>query len=124
MLLLAVACSHPSSTGQAAPRGHIESLTITEIDQSGNFSNVYDMLAQLRARWLEPPRGTDAIHQKLGEIMVRLNDTEFGPVESLRGFYPARITAIRFFDSVSARERWGVDYPRGAIAITTRSMRQ
>jgi hypothetical protein len=121
-LLLALACSHPRGSGQAAPRSNSEVLTLDEMRGSGNFSNVYDMLAQLRFRWLQA-RGTDTINQKPGDVVVRLDDNEYGTVQSLRNLSPVGITSIRFVDPVSAAGRWGMGYAHGAILISTKPLR-
>jgi len=123
MTSLAMACSQPRSAGPVAPRPRIEMLTLSEIGDSGRFDNVYDMLAELRPRWLQQ-RATDTVNQKPGDVMVRLNETEYGTVESLRTLSTVRITSIQLFDSQSAVNRWGAAYAHGAIVITTRSMRQ
>jgi hypothetical protein len=121
MTLLAMAGSQPRNAGPAAPRPHIEMLTLSEIGGSGKFDNVYDMLAELRPGWLHP-RATDS--DKASDVIVRLDDREYGMVEGLRTLSTVRITSVQFFDSQSAMKRWGAAYAHGAILITTRSMRQ
>ena len=121
-LLAGAACSHPRTSGQGSPRTSNDVITVEEMRNGGNFSNVYDMIAQLRFRWLQA-RGTDTINQTPGDVVVRLDDNELGTVQSLRNLSPTGITSIRFVDPVSAAGRWGMGYAHGAILISTKPLR-
>jgi hypothetical protein len=116
-LALAPACSQPRRT-DGTLRSSADVITSSDI-RATSFTNVYDVIAQLRFRWLQA-RGTDTVNLQPGDVMVRLDDNELGTVQALRTLSPAGITSIRFVDPVSAGGRWGLGYAHGAIVISTR----
>lgn len=116
-LALASACSQPRRTDGAA-RSSADVITSQDI-RATSFTNVYDLIAQLRFRWLQA-RGTDTVNLQPGDVMVRIDDNELGTVQALRTLSPVGITSIRFVDPVSAGGRWGLGYAHGAIVISTR----
>jgi hypothetical protein len=120
VLVLAPACSKPPA-GQPAPRT-ADLITAEEIE-GASFTNVYDLIAQLRFRWLQS-RGPDSVNLQPGSVMVRMDDNELGSVQALRTLPPQGITSIRFVDPVSAAGRWGLGYAHGAIVISTRPERR
>jgi hypothetical protein len=120
-LLVAVAvtlsaCSTPRSPQTASPTTDV--ITEEEI-RAGSFTNVYDMVQQLRFRWLQA-RGTDSVNLQPGDVMVRVDDNELGTVQALRSMPTVGITSISFVDPVSSAGRWGLGYAHGAIVISTR----
>ena len=117
VLALASACSHPRSSDGMA-RSSTDVITAQDI-RATSFTNVYDLIAQMRFRWLQA-RGTDTVNLQPGNVMVRLDDNELGTVQALRNLSPVGITSIRFVDPVSAGGRWGLGYAHGAIVISTR----
>jgi hypothetical protein len=116
-LALGSACSQPHS-GSTAPRSSADVITSQDI-RATSFTNVYDLIAQLRFRWLQA-RGTDTVNLQPGNVMVRMDDSELGTVQALRTLSPVGITSISFVDPVSAGGRWGLGYAHGAIVISTR----
>lgn len=117
LLALAPACSQPRSA-RAASRASNEAITADDI-RAGSFTNVYDLIAQLRYRWLHA-RGADSINLQSGDVMVRMDNNEIGTVQVLRSMSPIGITSIYFVDGVSAAGRWGLGYAHGAVVISTR----
>lgn len=116
-LALGSTCSQPRS-GTTAARPNSDVITSQDI-RATSFTNVYDLVAQLRFRWLQA-RGTDTVNLQPGNVMVRLDDNELGTVQALRNLSPSGITSISFVDPVSAGGRWGLGYAHGAIVISTR----
>ena len=119
-LVLDSACSHPRS-GQAATRGRADVITAEEI-RAGSHTNVYELVATLRFRWLQA-RGPDTVNLKPGDVMVRVDDNELGTVQTLRTLSPVGITSIQFIDPIASAGRWGLGYAHGAIVISTRPQR-
>jgi hypothetical protein len=115
-LVVASACSHPAS-GRTGARSS-DAITAADIRKSA-ATNVYDIIAQLRYRWLQS-RGPDSINMRSGDVMVRLDDSEIGTVQALRNLAPTGISSIQFVDGVSAAGRWGLGYAHGAVVISTR----
>ncbi|MDB4883265.1 MAG: hypothetical protein JWL95_2031 [Gemmatimonadetes bacterium] len=99
-------------------RGGADEITASDIRASA-ATNVYDLVAQVRYRWLQA-RGTDSINMQPGDVMVRMDDNELGTVQALRNLSPVGITSIRFVDGISAAGRWGLGYAHGAVVISTR----
>lgn len=118
-LAFASACSHPRS--EQAARGTGDEITAEEI-RASSFTNVYDLIAQFRFRWLQA-RGTDTVNLQPGNVMVRVDDNEIGTVQALRNLSTVGITSIRFIDPVSSAGRWGLGYAHGAILISMRVVR-
>ncbi|MDB4893297.1 MAG: hypothetical protein JWL61_5152 [Gemmatimonadetes bacterium] len=116
-LALASSCSQPHRTDNA-PRSSADVITAQDI-RATSFTNVYDLVAALRFRWLQA-RGTDTVNLQPGNVMVRLDDNELGTVQALRSLSPVGISSIHFVDPVSAGGRWGLGYAHGAIVISTR----
>jgi hypothetical protein len=115
-LVVTSACSHPASGRTGARGGDV--ITAADIRKSA-ATNVYDLIAQLRYRWLQS-RGPDSINMRPGDVMVRLDDNEIGTVQALRNLSPTGISSIQFVDGVSAAGRWGLGYAHGAVVISTR----
>jgi hypothetical protein len=118
-LVLASACSHPRS-GVTGSRG-ADIITAEEI-RAGSHTNVYDLVATLRFRWLQA-RGPDTVNLKPGDVMVRVDENELGTVQALRTLSPVGITSIQFIDPIASAGRWGLGYAHGAIVISTRPQR-
>src|SRR6478735_10703183 len=76
-LALGAACSQPHSA-TTAPRSSADVITSQDI-RATSFTNVYDVIAQLRFRWLQA-RGTDTVNLQPGDVVVRLDDDELGTV--------------------------------------------
>jgi hypothetical protein len=118
LLALAPACSTPRSARSAAARGSADAITTSDI-RATSATNVYDLIQQLRYRWLQR-RGTDSINMRTGDVMVRMDDNELGTVQTLRNIPTIGISSIYFVDGVSAAGRWGLGYAHGAVVISTR----
>jgi hypothetical protein len=121
LLSLAFATSCASSGGTAAPQGQArpsaDLITHDEI-QKGHWQNAYELIQQLRPRWLRA-HGPDSIHGETPDVQVHVDDNRLGGVSTLRGVSTNEITSIQFVDPVSAAARWGGDHANGAIIIST-----
>jgi hypothetical protein len=119
LLLLLSACvsgGGPRTGDATRPRADL--ITREEIER-GQWSNVYDMVKDLRSRWLVA-RGVDTITGKPGEVQAHLDDTRLGGVEALRSIPTAAIVYIRWHDPVDAAGRWGLGHGHGAVYVSTR----
>ncbi|HEY7236385.1 MAG TPA: hypothetical protein VH539_19650 [Gemmatimonadaceae bacterium] len=81
------------------------------------YTNPYDVIAALRANWLES-RGPNSF-QSPTKVQVYLDGVRVGGVEALRTIDLRPVTYIRFFDGVAATARWGLDHGAGAIYVST-----
>ena len=84
-----------------------------------HFTTAYEAVASLRARWLET-RGTDSFNAP-SRVLVYLDDTRLGGVETLRAIWLVNVMYIRYIDGVTASGRWGLDHGQGVILVSTRS---
>ena len=114
ILLLTGACaSGQSATGQRVDRNVI---TREQIQQNG-YRNAYDAVEALRAPWLVTRPDGLAIQR---EVLVYLDNSRMGGVETLRQIPAAQIIRINWIDAATAINRWGVDHSQGVIMVITR----
>jgi len=83
-----------------------------------HFSTAYDAVAALRSHWLET-RGTDSFNRP-SQVLVYLDDTRLGGVETLRALALVNVLYIRYIDGITATGRWGLDHGQGVILVSTR----
>ena len=92
------------------------------LDEMGRsqWSNAYDLVKNLRPRWLVP-RGRDTINGEPGQVQVHLDDVRVGGPDALRNIAVLGIDHIRFYDGITAAGRWGLGYGQGMIQVVTRT---
>ena len=114
LLLLTGACaSGQKTTGQRVDRNLI---TRDQIQQNG-YRTAYDAVEALRAPWLiTRPDGLAAQR----EVLVYMDNTRLGGIQTLRQITASQIIAIRYIDAATAINRWGVDHSQGVIMVVTR----
>ena len=114
ILLLTGACaSGQTATGQRVDRNVI---TREQIQQNG-YRTAYDAVQALRSPWLvSRPDGLTVQR----EVLVYLDNTRMGGVETLRQIPAAQIIRITWIDAGTAVNRWGVDHSQGVIMVITR----
>jgi hypothetical protein len=116
--IVVLAC-HQQSPEQASARSARNVITQAEID-SARASNVYDLIARLRADFLRD-RGTVSIKTNTHErAVVFVNDQEYGIPETLRNLLPSRFSEIRFFSGTDAVIKFGAQYGGGVIQLISR----
>lgn len=116
LIISSGACSSKSSSGTPA-RADRNVITREQLDDH-RFTNIYEAVAALRSNWLQT-RGTDSFRQPT-RVLVYLDDTRLGGVETLRGIGATGIIYVRYFDGVTASGRWGLDHGQGVIFVSTR----
>jgi hypothetical protein len=118
VLLLVSAChQQASSPGHGGQRNVI---TQEEIEAS-TASNVYDLIAQLRADFLKD-RGKVSIRMDQREkAVVFLNDQEYGILETLRNIPRSRVSEIRYYPGTEAVNRFGAQYGGGVVFLVARN---
>jgi len=117
LLLLVTACHQQASTGHASQRYVI---TQEEIEAS-TASNVYDLIAQLRADFLKD-RGKISIRTNQHEkAVVFLNDQEYGILETMRNIPIGRISEIQYYPGTEAVNRFGAQYGGGVVFLVSRN---
>lgn len=124
MLLVAGACGGrgPSAAGDsgsaAPPRSRSTLITFEEMRQRGQTSNLYDLIQDLRPRWLRS-RGPDTLLGQQGQVQVHMDGNWIGNVEALRRLAAAGVTSIEWLSPLDASARYGLDHSHGAIVVST-----
>ena len=114
ILLLTGACaSGQNTTGQRVDRNVI---TREQIQQNG-YRNAYEAVEALRAPWLVTRPDGLTVQR---EVLVYLDNTRLGGIETLRQIAAAQIIRITWIDAATAMNRWGVDHSQGVIMVITR----
>jgi hypothetical protein len=83
-----------------------------------NFANAYEAVEALRPIWLQT-RGASTLIATQAQVVVYLNDTRLGGIETLRQIITPAVVTIRHFDGRAATARWGLDHGQGVILVTT-----
>lgn len=115
-VVLTGACvSRPAGEVPGRPTGTSDVITRAEIER-GQWSNVYDLVSNLRPRWVRS-RGPDSLENP-GQVQVYVDGTRLGDVQLLRTLPTHAIERLEWIDPVSAAGRWGLDHAHGVIFIT------
>ncbi len=123
ILLIGTACSGAATsagTGAAGrPRSQAGPITFEEIQQQGQYSNLYDLISILRPRWVRS-QGPDTFQGGQGEVQVHVDGNRLGGVGVLRRIPVSGVTSIEWFSPIDASARFGLDHGHGAIVVSTR----
>jgi hypothetical protein len=116
LLLLVSACSlRPRTNPNPLPDREV--LTQAELVEH-NFANAFEAIEALRPLWMET-RGSNTLIGNQVRVVVYLNDTRLGGVETLSQITTPAIVSIHHLDGRAATARWGLDHGQGAILVTT-----
>ncbi len=91
-------------------------ITAEEVDGS-HESNAYDVVRALRPNMLTR-HGQSTILGSDPGIVVFVNGTQYGDVQSLRRIPSKDIDQIHFYSASEASMRHGTGYPDGVIEVT------
>jgi hypothetical protein len=116
-LLTLTACSARSDN---TTRGRSDLITYEELQQYGQYSNLYEVVEVLRPRWLRPQGGPDTFTGEEGQVQVHMDGNWMGDVDVLRGLSAAGVTSITWVRPSEASSRYGLDHSHGAIVVSTR----
>ena len=122
--LLLTACA--SGTGGTAreqgstARRDANVITAEEIATTP-AQTLYDAVRNLRPQWLMRSRPTAMNQQNQGALLVYVDGTRFGNVETLKQISPSSAQVVRYYSPSSAEARFGPGHLLGAIEVTTRS---
>jgi hypothetical protein len=113
-----IAISACAGAAQGPARGSGNLITRAELESSP-ITNAYDAAQRLRPQWFSRP--TAATLQPGGNpIMVFVDRTQFGTLESLRNLHTDQIEEMEFVPARDATTRYGTGYPSGIVEVTTR----
>lgn len=118
-LALVSGCAAGTAAEGSRPRSSSTLITFEEIQQRGQYSNLYDLVSEMRPRWVRS-RGPDTLTGKSGEVQVHMDGNRLGPVSALRTLAASGVTSIEWLAPVDAAARFGLDHGHGAILVSTR----
>jgi hypothetical protein len=118
ILLVGGACSSARNPGDASVSNRATLITFEEIQARGSFSNLYDLIRNLRPRWVQSG-GPDTFMGQPGVVQVHMDGNRLGPVETLKRMSPSGVTRIEWVAPIDAAARFGLDNSHGAIVIST-----
>jgi hypothetical protein len=99
-LVVSFACGGASHTVESAARSDSRTISASELSKATQL-NLYDYLKASRPRWLVAVGGPRSF-----PVAVYVNDTELGPVESLRSMGLSDIRLVRYYDASAAQARF------------------
>lgn len=114
--LLLASCT--ARAGAPTPRSDPNLITAEEI-ASRQTQTLYDAVRVLRPAWMMRSRPTTLMPQNEGELIVYLDGTRFGNIDSLRQLVPNAVQAIRYYSPSAAEARFGPGHLHGAIEVFT-----
>jgi hypothetical protein len=92
-------------------------ITAEELNQTGE-SNVYMAVQRLRPQWLRArPRGQTRMAGPEADVVVYIDATRYGSINSLQSLAVGGIYEIRRYDASEATNRFGTGHVNGAIVI-------
>lgn len=132
----ALVCAATSLSAQNPGKAK-KSSTMIVFDEvrASSEANAYDLVQALRPQWLrenhketirtkkvERPSGNRndieiAIVSDEPDIVVYLDNTKFGTVESLRDISVAGVGSLEFMSPAKATFRWGSGHTKGVIVV-------
>ncbi|MBV9880105.1 MAG: hypothetical protein JO180_06385 [Gemmatirosa sp.] len=115
-LVLGTACA-PHRTGASASGRNRDEISLAELREH-HFTDAYAAVEALHSNWLQT-RGTDSFASP-GQVLVYMDDSRIGGVESLRNIATNTISFIRHYDGLAATARWGLDHGNGVIYVSSR----
>jgi hypothetical protein len=119
LLLIAAGCTpsmDPAAAGRARTRSYL--ITFEEMEERGQFSSLYDLIAEMRPRWLRS-QGPDTFMGPGGQVQVHMDGNRLGGVDALRRLSAYGVTSIQWLAPIDAAARFGLDHSHGVIIIST-----
>jgi hypothetical protein len=122
VLALAVAlgaCASPRTAPADSVMPHsggADLITRVEIDR-GQWRNVYELVRNLRPRWIRA-RGVTHLPGQVGGVQVYVDGTRLGGVHLLKDLPTAAIQNVTWVDPISAAGRWGLNHGDGVIEVS------
>lgn len=118
-VLLTACASHGPSGGQRTARPDPDMITAEELAGT-TASNLYDAVRNLRPAWMMRSRPTAVLQQQQAQLMVYVDGTRYGTLETLRQIVPSGIIYVKWFSAGAAEARFGPGHLLGAIEVVTR----
>lgn len=99
------------------PTGRRDIITLEEIKKT-SASTALDLIRQLRPSYLNDRGPQSLTNDQAGRVIVYVNGTRYGYVESLNEISAASVSEVRRISGVDATQRWGIGHAGGVIYVT------
>lgn len=99
-------------------RGPSDLITFEEMRSRGSYSNLMELVQELRPRWVRS-QGPDTFIGQQGEVQVHMDGNHLGGVRVLSRLAAVGVTSIRWLSPIDAAARYGLNHSHGAIVIST-----
>lgn len=120
VLLTACASRTGGVAATATPSARRDPNVITAEEITARpAQTLYDAVRALRPEWMMRNRPTALMPQQEGQLIVYVDGTRFGNVESLRQFVPSSVQTVRYYSPSAAEARFGPGHLHGAIEVIT-----
>jgi hypothetical protein len=118
MVVALTACATTSSGG---PKTGRDANFITREEIAGSMeNNAYDVVAKLRPLFFKS-RGSSTLDPRAASTAtVFVDGQQFGEVGALKGISAVSVDHIRYLPGSDAVTKYGMQYGKGAIEVTTR----
>jgi hypothetical protein len=119
-VLTACTSGGPAKRSASEPRRDPDLITAEEL-ATATAGTLYDAVQALRPAWMLRSRPTAVLQQQQAQLIVYLDGTRYGNLESLRQITPGGIVSVRYHSPGSAEARFGPGHLLGAIEVRTLS---
>jgi hypothetical protein len=115
------ACSHSRgpAPSNATARRDADVITAEELSTI-TATTIYEAVRVLRPAWLMRSRPTAIRQQQQAQLIVYIDGTRYGNMESLRQIVPSGVFVVRYYSPGEAEGRFGPGHLLGAIEVITR----
>jgi hypothetical protein len=114
-----ISCGGQRSASGTSPRRDSNLITAEELRATVSSSTLYDAVRALRPAWMMRNRPTAVNPRQQGELLVYVDGTRFGNMESLRQLTPHGVASVRYHSPGSAEAKFGPGHLQGAIEVIT-----
>ncbi|MFL5478293.1 MAG: hypothetical protein ACJ79J_02545 [Gemmatimonadaceae bacterium] len=120
-LVAVVACASAGGSSAGMPAQDRNYITGAEL-LSLPSSSLYDAIEKLRPHFLRA-RGASSIGGQNADdyASVYLDGRPYGDINSLRSLVPAQIAGVRYYDSISAQQKYGITKGSGVIDVMVKT---
>ena len=119
-LAVAACAGHGGTAQRDGPRRDPELITMEELSTTTS-TTLYDAVRALRPAWMLRSRPTAVLQQQQAQLIVYVDGTRYGTIESLRQLSTNGVVSVRFYSVGAAQARFGAGHLLGAIEVMTLS---
>ena len=118
-LVTACASSGAARRSDSGPRPDPDVITAEDLGATTG-TTLYDAVRALRPAWIMRSRPTALMQQNQAQLIVYVDGTRYGNMDSLRQLTPNGVVSVRYYSPGNAEARFGPGHLLGAIEVSTR----